>query len=124
MNWICAFLLYFFHFSLQFIFSQLSHSIARLIANCFLFFYQKKIIKKKDKGEKGGVYKVKVKSSIWSANFQNYTLYPFFFSKFKFSYKTYFLLFLNSWFAREKRASLDFSGEKIVVFVNFNHQNG
>jgi hypothetical protein len=25
---------------------------------------------------------------------------------------------------KEDRASLDFSAEKIVVFINFNHQNG
>jgi len=103
----------------------LSHSIARLIDNYFLFFLsEEKLKKKKDEGEKDGVYEVRVKSSIWSTNFQNYTFYPFFFFKFKFWYKTYFLLFLNSWFVKEDRASLDFSAEKIVVFINFNHQNG
>lgn len=112
MEWICAVLLYFFHFSLQFIFYQLSHSIARLIANCFFFFIRGKIKKNKDEGEKGGVYKVRVKSSIWSSIFQNYTFYPLFFSKFKFWYKTYFLLFLNPWFVREVRALLDFSVER------------
>lgn len=93
MNWICAFLLYFFHFSLQFIFSQLSHSIARLIANCFLFFYQRKNYKKKHKGEKGGVYEVKVKVQFGLPISKIIPCIPFFFPNSSFDTKLIFYYF-------------------------------
>jgi hypothetical protein len=103
----------------------LSHSIARLIDNCFLFFFIRGKIKKK----KMKVKKMVCTKSEWRVQFgppisKIIPFIPYFFFKFKFWYKTYFLLFLNSWFVKEDRASLDFSAEKIVVFINFNHQNG